>query len=172
MLSYARRDVAVVDLRGNVETRLRHAEDGTLDAVILAEAGLRRLGLGGHVTERLGPPRFLPAVGQGALGLECRADDAKTRDLLAWLDDAASHRSVVAERTLLAELHGGCLVPLGAWARVEGGTIRLDAAVLDPEGRRRLDAEARGEDAEAVGRDAARRLLDEGAGELLASIVR
>jgi hydroxymethylbilane synthase len=170
LLGHARPDVAVVDLRGNVETRLRQALDGTLDAVILAEAGLRRLGLDQHVTERLGPPAFLPAVGQGALGLECRAGDAATRSLLATLDAPASHRAVVAERALLAALHGGCLVPLGAWARDEGGALRLDAAVLDPEGRRRLDASVSGGDPIELGREVAARLLDQGASELLASI--
>lgn len=172
LLGHARPDAVVVDLRGNVETRLRQALEGSLDAVILAEAGLRRLGLDPHATERLGLPAFLPAVGQGALGLECRAGDAATRSLLAALDDSASHRAVVAERALLAALHGGCLVPLGAWARDEGGALRLDAAVLDPEGRRRLDASASGGDPLELGREVAARLLDQGAADLLASIAR
>src|SRR5512135_3262667 len=111
-LLYLRPGLNVVGLRGNVETRLTQALEGKLDAVVLAEAGLRRLGLEQHVTERLGPPRFLPAVGQGALGVECRSDDATTLALLAPLDDPATHRAVIAERRALAELQGGCMIPL------------------------------------------------------------
>lgn len=140
-LLHARHDLTVVDLRGNVETRLAAARDGGLDAVVLAEAGLHRLGLDSHITQRLGPPRFLPAVGQGALGIECRADDAETRVLLAPLDDPATHRAIRAERRLLFQLEGGCSMPLAAWAR-EASTpgrddaprLWLDAAVFKTDG--------------------------------------
>src|SRR5262245_63277077 len=101
-LLHLRPGLNVVGLRGNVETRLNQALGGALDAVVLAEAGLKRLGLDGHVTERLGPPRFLPAVGQGALGIECREDDAETRALLAPLDDPPTRLAVLAERRALA----------------------------------------------------------------------
>ncbi|GIW87900.1 MAG: porphobilinogen deaminase [Isosphaeraceae bacterium] len=169
LIGHIRPDLAVVDLRGNVETRLRQALDGRLDAIILAEAGLRRLERETQITERLSPPRFLPAVGQGALGLECRACDAATLSRLAVLDDPQTHRAVIAERTLLATLQGGCLVPLGAWAREEQGILRLDAAVLDPQGRHRIDASDVGADPVALGRAVAAQLRQLGADQLLAS---
>src|SRR6185312_7145456 len=114
----------------NVETRLRKLREQDLDAIILAQAGLERLGLGEHITEILDPAWMLPAVGQGALGLECRADDAVTRSLLEPLNDAPTRQAVLAERALLRGLGGGCLVPLGAWAVVEGDRLTLRAAVL------------------------------------------
>jgi len=143
-LLHARPDLMVVDVRGNVGTRLDKALSGGLDGVVLAEAGLGRLGLGGHVTQRLGPPGFLPAVGQGALGIECRRDDGATLALLAPLDHPATHRAVEAERTLLAELEGGCMIPLAAFARVVDGALTLDAFVLDPDGSERIAASASG----------------------------
>jgi hydroxymethylbilane synthase len=170
MLLHARPDLRVENLRGNVETRLRAADDGALDAVVLAEAGLSRLGLAAHVTERLGPPGFLPAVGQGALGLECRGDDATTLGRLAPLDDPDARRAVVAERALLAELGGGCVLPLGALATAgPGGRLALAAAVLDPDGRERLDASGDGpdDDPEGLGRAVAGRLRALGAARLL-----
>ncbi len=115
-------------LRGNVETRLNQALEGRLDAVVLAWAGLKRLGLDGHVTHRLEPPEFLPAVGQGALGIECRRDDAAVLAILQALDDPATHRAVRAERAALAELEGGCIIPMAAWARdVEGDPSEADS---------------------------------------------
>jgi hydroxymethylbilane synthase len=171
-LLHLRPDLEVVGLRGNVETRLRQALDGAVDAVILAGAGLRRLGLDGHVTERLEPPRFLPAVGQGALGLECRAADGRVRSLLAALDDAAAHACVCAERALLAELGGGCLLPLGAATSIVGETLRLDAAILDLEGRERLAISLTGPLAEplALGQHAAAALRALGAERLIAAL--
>ena len=169
MLMHARPDLRIVGIRGNVETRLNQAIEGHLDAVILAEAGLRRLGLDGRITERLGPPQFLPAVGQGALGIECRRDDAETLGLLSALDDAATHRAVVAERAALAELEGGCMIPMGAWARdVENG-LALDAHVFDPDGRTRVTAELTGplSDPEALGLAVAKLLREGGAEALL-----
>lgn len=168
-LLHLRPDLNVVGLRGNVETRLRQALDGHLDAVVLAEAGLRRLGLDRHLTERLGPPRFLPAVGQGALGIECRSDDADTRALLAPLDDAATRRAVVAERRVLAELEGGCMIPLAAWGRDVAGALALDVIVFDPEGLRSVAAGRTGsrDDPDALGRLVAEALRADGAEELL-----
>ena len=158
----------MVELRGNVETRLSRALEGPLDAVVLAEAGLRRLGLDRHITERLTPPRFLPAVGQGALGIECRADDTLTRSLVAVLDDAPTHRAVRAERGLLDALEGGCVVPLGAWARVVPAGLILEAAVLDPSGRERVSAILEsGDEPEQVGRLVAEMLRQQGAERLL-----
>ncbi len=112
-----RPDLDVRELRGNVETRLDHARLGKLDAVVLASSGLKRLGLEAEITETLLSERFLPAVGQGALGIECRADDRATRDLLGPLNDPATRRAVLAERQVLADLEGGCTIPLAAWAR-------------------------------------------------------
>ncbi|HEY2154230.1 MAG TPA: hydroxymethylbilane synthase, partial [Isosphaeraceae bacterium] len=130
MLLHARPDLDVVGIRGNVETRLDKATSGELDAVVLAEAGLRRLGLERHITDRLAAPAFLPAVGQGALGVECRLDDKTTLELLAPLDDPEARRAVLAERRVLAELEGGCLIPMAALGRdTEDGRLALDAAV-------------------------------------------
>ncbi|MFO0950169.1 MAG: hydroxymethylbilane synthase [Isosphaeraceae bacterium] len=172
-LLYLRPDLNVVGLRGNIETRLNQALEGPLDAVVLAEAGLRRLGLERHVTERLGPPRFLPAVGQGALGIECRSDDARVLGLLAPLDHAETRRAVVAERRALAELEGGCMIPLGAWGRDAEGDenlLALDVAVFDAEGRDRVFSAQTGPrgDAEELGRRVADDLRAQGAERLLA----
>jgi hydroxymethylbilane synthase len=172
-----RPDLEVVTLRGNVETRLNHALEGRLDAVVLAWAGLKRLGLDRHVTDRLEPPAFLPAVGQGALGIECRAEDADVRALLRALDDPATHRAVRAERAALAELEGGCIIPMAAWARdvegtseVPGPALAIDAVVLDPDGRERVSVSLRGprDDPDGLGRRAAQVLRDRGAEPLLA----
>ncbi|HEX8199394.1 MAG TPA: hydroxymethylbilane synthase [Isosphaeraceae bacterium] len=173
-LLHLRPDLDVVSLRGNVETRLNQALDGRLDAVLLAAAGLRRLGLDRHVTQVLGPPGFLPAVGQGALGIECRADDASTRALLAPLDDPATHRAVLAERTTLAELEGGCLIPLAAWARETPEGLALDAAVFDPDGRECAATTASGarDEPEDLGRRVARELRRLGAERLLGRVRR
>ena len=173
-LLYLRPDLEVVAVRGNVETRLDQALQGRLDAVVLAEAGLRRLGLDRHVTQRLAPSDFLPAVAQGALGLECRADDVALRVLLAPLDDAATHRAVRAERRVLAELEGGCMIPLAAWAREVGEELVLDVAVFDLDGQERLAASAAGprDDPDDLGRQVARVLRALGAGRLLRPIGR
>lgn len=168
-LLWLRPDLDVVGLRGNVETRLAHAIDGRLDAVVLAEAGLRRLELEGQITEQLGPPRFLPAVGQGALGIECRSEDAETLALLAVLDDPDTRPAVLAERAALAELEAGCMVPLGAWGRVGRERLQLDLAVFSPDGRKRLAASRSGpiESPEELGRSSARELIEQGAASLL-----
>ena len=175
-LRYKRPDLNVVGVRGNVETRLNKAISGELDAVVLAEAGLRRLGLEGRITDRLGPPDFLPAVGQGALGIECRRIDDDTRRLLAPLDHRPSHRAVRAERACLAVLEGGCMIPLGAWARDLGGDdgdrMALDVVVLDPDGTQRLAGSRTGPrfDPDALGRAVAEDLRALGADRLLESI--
>nr|WP_303652431.1 hydroxymethylbilane synthase [Paludisphaera mucosa] len=168
---HARPDLIVSAVRGNVETRLNLALDGKLDAVILAWAGLHRLGLHDRVTQRLEPPAVLPAVGQGALGIECRADDAATRRLLALLDDPEAHRAVVAERRALAELEGGCMIPMAAWGRTspDGARLLLDAAVFDPDGRTRVAAslEAPLDAADDLGRRVAQALREQGAEAIL-----
>jgi hydroxymethylbilane synthase len=166
---HRRPDLRLVNLRGNVETRLGKLAEQDLDAIILARAGLERLGLAGHITEALDPAWMLPAVGQGALGLECRAGDLLTRRLLEPLDDAPTRQAVTAERALLRGLGGGCLVPIGALATVQGDRLALRGAVLSPDGTRRVAAEAEGPaaGAEAVGRGLAEALLARGAREML-----
>jgi hydroxymethylbilane synthase len=167
---HRRPDLQMVNLRGNVETRLRKLDEQNLDAIILAEAGLERLGLGSAITEILDPEWMLPAVGQGALGLECRAEDAVTLGLLTPLNHVPTRQAVLAERALLRGLGGGCLVPIGATARVEGDHLTLHGTVLTPDGTQRVAAETSGSaaDAEAVGQRLAEMLFVNGAGELLA----
>lgn len=173
-LLHARPDLQVENIRGNVDTRLGKLDDGELDAVVLARAGLVRLGCEGRITQVLLPEIMLPAVGQGALGVECRADDADTRQAVAPLDDKTSHSAVVAERTMLAELRGGCLAPVGAWGRVEEGLLHLSAVVLGTDGTRRLDAHDSMPlaEAESLGRRVAEALLTLGAAELIAAARR
>jgi len=135
----ARPDLAVRDIRGNVDTRLAKLDRGDYDAVVLAEAGLKRLGLAERITQVLPVSIMLPAVGQGALGIESRANDAPTREALSALDHEPSHQAVLAERSMLAALRGGCLAPVGAWARIEGERLRLSAIVLSHDGRAKLE---------------------------------
>lgn len=178
-LLYLRPDLEVVTLRGNVETRLNYALEGRLDAVVLASAGLHRLELDRHITQTLGPMPFLPAVGQGALAIECRQGDHATLALLTPLDHPSTHRAVCAERVFLAALEGGCNLPVAAWARdvaddssarPHGLTLALDAAVFDPDGRHRLAVSLTGphDDPNGLGRRAAQALFEQGARELLA----
>jgi hydroxymethylbilane synthase len=166
---HRRPDLNLVNLRGNVETRLRKLDEQDLDAIILAEAGLLRLDLGSAITELLDPQWMLPAAGQGALGLECRADDAVTLGLLDRLSDWPTRQAVLAERALLRGLGGGCLLPLGVRSGVEGDRLLLRAAVLSPDGKQRIAKEHNGAaaDAEAVGQRLARMMLEAGARELL-----
>jgi hydroxymethylbilane synthase len=151
-----RPDLRVVNLRGNVGTRLRKLEAGEVDATLLALAGLKRLGLAPAGAEVLPPEVMLPAVGQGAIGVECRADDAPLRTLLAALDDAPSSICVRAERALLAALDGSCHTPIAGHATCAGEDLMLRALVARADGSRCLRAERRGPcaDGEALGRDA------------------
>lgn len=169
-LLHARGDLKVVDIRGNVDTRLKKLDDGEYDAIILAEAGLRRLGLSMRIAHVFSKEVMLPAIGQGALGLECRADDDATRDAVGELDDLDSHAAIIAERSLLSTLRGGCLAPIGAWGRWNGDALLLDAVVLSTDGSRRLSAAATGgaEDAPGLGRRVADELLRDGAADMIA----
>ncbi|MBN2023100.1 MAG: hydroxymethylbilane synthase [Pirellulales bacterium] len=164
-----RPDLRVLDLRGNVETRLAKLAAGGFDAVVLAEAGLDRLGLSDRITQILPCEIVLPAVGQGALGIEARSDDEATHAALAVLEHGPSRAAVAAERAMLAALEGGCLAPIAAWGRVEGESLTLAGRVLSPDGARRLDAARLGpvDDPEALGRRVAEALLAQGAGELI-----
>jgi len=152
-----RPDLEVVPLRGNVQTRLRKLDEGQVDATLLAIAGLRRLGMAERVTALLAPEEMLPAVAQGAIGLEIRADDAATHALIAALDDPLSARRVTAERACLAVLDGSCRTPIAALAEFEdAATLHLRALVCMPDGSRVERAERHGPaaEAEALGRDA------------------
>lgn len=164
-----RPDLDVRDLRGNVDTRLKKLGAGEFDAVVVAKAGMDRLGLSDHITEILPTHIMLPAVGQGALGIEARTDDPETCKLLAALDDAATRACITAERALLRELQGGCQVPLGAWARLGSGGLLLEACVLSADGSESLRREQQGppESAEILGRELGRILIDAGADRIL-----
>jgi hydroxymethylbilane synthase len=162
-----RPDLVVEDLRGNVETRLRRLREGRFDAIVLAVAGLLRLGLDGAVTEVLDPAVMLPAPGQGAIALECREGDQAVEEAVAPLAHEETARAVAAERALLSELEGGCNVPLGAYARAEGDGLWLRAFVASRDGATLLRAEGRGREAPELGRRLAADLLAQGARDLL-----
>jgi hydroxymethylbilane synthase len=170
-LLHLRPDLVIQDIRGNVETRLRKLDEGEYDAIILAEAGLKRLGLARRITCVISRITMLPAVGQGALAIETRDDDEPTRSMLAPLDHYETHCSVLAERTLLFALRAGCLAPVGALARIEGERLVLDAVVLSSDGKRRLVASGSSDVASAiaVGQQVAEDLLSQGAAELIAA---
>ena len=144
-----RPDLQLFDLRGNVDTRLKKVAAGEFDAIVLATAGINRLGASDKITEIIPPKIMLPAVGQGALGIETRADDRETSRFVAALDDLESHAAVTAERALLRELEGGCQIPLGAWARFENGELRLEACVFSADGKEFVRKELRGQPGEA-----------------------
>src|SRR5881398_1217830 len=118
-LRHLRRDLDLRDLRGNVDTRLRKVESGEYEAVVVSKAGLDRLGFSQRISEVLSPDVCMPAVGQGAIAVECRLKDTEAAALLAPLDDAETRTAILAERALLSALQGGCQVPMGAWARIE-----------------------------------------------------
>jgi hydroxymethylbilane synthase len=165
-----RPDLQVLDLRGNVDTRLAQVAGAKYDAIILALAGLKRLGFGDRVSQVLGAPAWLPAVGQGALGIICRADDTETQRILAVLNDDATARAVRAERAFLRELEGGCQVPIAARATATADQVELHGLVASLDGRRILRARATGQDAEEIGRGLAHQLLEQGAGQILEEV--
>jgi hydroxymethylbilane synthase len=173
-LRHARPDLDVRDLRGNVDTRLRKVESGEYDAVMLAKAGLDRLGWTHRISETLSPDVCMPAVGQGALGIECRASDAETSTVLDKLNDAETRSAIVAERSLLSVLQGGCQVPLGAWARMEGNELVLDACVCSIDGLQYVKqrATAPPEQARALGERMAHLLIEAGAQNILEDVSR
>jgi hydroxymethylbilane synthase len=164
-LANVRPDLSCAPLRGNIETRLRKAE--SFDAIVVAYAALERLGLTDRVAEVLEPKVVLPQVAQGALAVECRADDAATRSLLARIDDAAVRSTVSAERAFLATLGGSCELPCGAYATREGPMVTLEASLASLDGHVVLRTKVRGTDVEAVGTAAATRLLDREGGRAL-----
>lgn len=167
-----RADVAAEALRGNVGTRLRKLDEGQFDAILLACAGLTRLGLAARITEVLDVQRFVPAIGQGVIGLECRADDRATRALIEPLGDRVSATRLAAERALNARLGGACTVPVAGHAVVQGERLRLTGLVAAPDGGRVVKDHIEGAaaDAAALGEALAQRLLAAGGGEILRAI--
>jgi hydroxymethylbilane synthase len=168
-LWHHRPDLELLELRGNVDTRLKKIAAGEFDAIVLATAGINRLGASDRITQILPPEIMLPAVGQGALGIEIRVDDREILRLVTALDDAESHAAVTAERALLRELEGGCQIPLGAWARRENGELRLEACVFSADGKEFVRKELRGstEEAEKLGVRLGQILIEAGADRIL-----
>jgi hydroxymethylbilane synthase len=160
---HARPDASVHPMRGNVDTRLRRLDEGAVDALVLAAAGLDRLGVGGRIDERIDPEVMAPAPGQGALAVQCRATDAEVLDLVARIDDRAVRLAVTAERLVLQATGGTCRSPVGALGTVEGGRLRLMAAAASPDGREQhlltLEAEATEEAARLLALKAGIQLL-------------
>jgi len=171
---HVRPDLDVRDLRGNVDTRLRKVESGEYDAILLAKAGLDRLGLSARVAEILEPEILMPAVGQGAIGVQARVRDEEMGTAISSLDDFETRQSIVAERSLLGALQGGCQVPLGAWARIERGELVIDAVVVSPDGQKvvRQKGSAPPDQARELGHHVAELLWNAGAGEILAQVSR
>jgi len=166
---HARPDLRMDDIRGNVDTRLRKLDQGHYDAVVLAEAGLRRLGMDARITQVLPPSIVLPAVGQGALGLEIRSGDRVIREVVGQLDHGPTRAAVLAERAMLAALEGGCLAPIAAWGRVEDNLLKLTGRVLHPDGSQRIETTLVGQPAEPaqLGNRVAEALTAQGAAALI-----
>ena len=169
-LKALRPDLEVLSLRGNVDTRLRKLESGEYDAIILASAGVHRLGLEQHLRYRIPPEQMCPAAGQGALGIEIRHADERLRTILAFLDDADARATTACERALLLRLGGGCQVPIGAFAERNNGKLKLTAIVGRPDGSQLLREQAEGTDPQQLGRTTAEALRRKGADKILAEI--
>ena len=170
-LRHSRSNLKVEPVRGNLDTRLRKLEEGQFAALMLAAAGLRRLGWEARITEYLEPEVMCPAIGQGALGIEARADDAVTLDALARLDDRAARLETTAERALLAGLGGGCQVPFGGFARLQpDGRLLLRGVVASPDGSRLFRAAGESNNPEELGARLAQQLLRDGAAQVLQEV--
>lgn len=169
----ARPDLQIMDLRGNVDTRLRKLDEGLYDAIILAAAGLERLGHGDRITALIPPDVCLPAVGQGALAIEARTADDEVRSMLEFLNDLPTKQSTDAERAFLGLLEGGCQVPIGVHADVAGEQIKIDAiiAALDGSTVLRDTITGKAEDAVALGQQLGKKMLAAGGQEILAAIL-
>ena len=172
-LAALRPDLTFRDLRGNVDTRIRKLEEGQYDAIVLAQAGLVRLGLEGKITELLDPSRIIPAAGQGALALEYRRGDERTLELISFLAHEQTCNEVTVERQFLGRLGGGCQVPIGAHAvSREDGSLLLRGMLSDLDGRRIMRAQIIGAPGSKAGVELAERLLDDGAQEIVDEIYR
>lgn len=169
-LKALRPDLEIFPLRGNVDTRLRKLESGEYDAIILAAAGVHRLGLDKHVRSRIAADVMCPAVGQGALAIETRRDDRQTCSLLAFLNHVETRQAIECERALLGSLGGGCQVPIGAYAEKQGSKLHLRAMVGHPDGSIILRERAGGDDAVELGRQVAQTLLHRGADKILTEV--
>jgi len=169
---HLRPDLEVANLRGNVDTRLKKLETEGFAAIILAAAGLKRLGLEHVITAYLEPDQMLPAIGQGALGIEFRENDARTREALAFLDDPVVHDALTAERAFLERLQGGCQVPVAAHGRVKDGWLVLEGLIADVEGKTLLKDRVAGPpgEGEALGRKLAEMLLARGGVKILSEV--
>jgi hydroxymethylbilane synthase len=173
-LRHFRPDLDVRELRGNVDTRLRKAESGEYDAIVLSKAGLDRLGWSQKITETLSTEISLPAVGQGAIAIESRLKDQEAAEILEKLDDPETRNAIIAERSLLAKLQGGCQVPIGAWARMERGELLMDAVVCSVDGAQyvRQRASAPPDQAAQLGEHMAGVLIKGGARGILDEVSR
>jgi hydroxymethylbilane synthase len=171
-LKSLRPDLDIQNLRGNLDTRLRKLHEGMYDAILLAAAGMHRMGWEDKISHYLERDAFIPAIGQGAIGIELRSADVEVRQILAPVHDADTAVAVEAERSLLRELEGGCQVPIGGHALVQGDYVTLTGLVASLDGRKvfRVTRSAGRQDAEALGREVARALLDRGARQILAEI--
>ncbi len=165
-----RRDISVEPLRGNVNTRLRKLEDGEYDAIVLACAGLQRLGLASHISETFSPQQMLPAAAQGVIGIECRDDASDLKKLLVQLDHAATNTTTTAERTVAMRLQADCQSPVATYGQIADTTLSLQAMVASSDGRQIIRQQVSGtvDDPTALGIGLADKLLEMGAGELLA----
>ena len=169
-LKAIRPDLDIYPLRGNVDTRLRKLEQGDYDAVILAAAGLKRLGKTELVKQIIPSEIMCPAAGQGALGIEIREGDAKTRELLSFLNDSNARAATTCERALLNSLGGGCQVPIGAFAEMKNGKLHLESIVADPDGSKLLRDSRDGDDPEKLGNEAGASLLKRGGDAILEAV--
>jgi len=167
-----RPDLQIKDVRGNLDTRLRKMDEGLFDAIILAAAGLDRMGWSEGITERISSDIMLSAVGQGAIAVEIRENDEEMLELMKHLDDPATRAAVTAERALMRELEGGCQIPIGSLGTVENGVLRLDGMVASLDGTRLIRDEVLGnpQEAEALGITLADKLKAQGADEILAEV--
>ncbi len=168
-LRYLRPDLQLSEIRGNVETRLRKLDDGEYDALILASAGLIRLGLERRISCPIAPPVMYPAVSQGAIGLECRADDMRTGPLLQLITHGPTWSAALAERSLLRSLRAGCHAPVGVSTQVDGNLLQMEAVVLSPDGKQRWMSAATGDvhEPEPLGSLVAKLLMEQGAAAVL-----
>lgn len=168
-LRHLRPDLQVSEVRGNVDTRLRKLDSGEYDALILAAAGLTRLGFASRIATEIQPPEMYPAVGQGAVGVECRTDDVELRSLLGLISESKTMSAVTAERSLLATLRAGCHAPLGVETTIQDETMELEAVVLSQDGQQRwiANASASISEADILGKRVAQLLIDQGASQVL-----